>query len=163
MREDETIADIILEMRHGLDKSWHDIDREWVHGLAERIEAAAKRESEQHKRKLDRAVLNKDFIDSLKFCAEVAKREKTQHGNAAKMRNALERIDKLTREFVAGNYYLTDFPQMVLDTVATALSAQPTNSEEYAKPNLCKTCLHKPDGCEIYGCTEYEERKGEMK
>lgn len=42
--ERETVADIVAEMRHGLDKSWHDIDREWAHGLADRIEAAAKRE-----------------------------------------------------------------------------------------------------------------------
>lgn len=39
----ETVADIVAEMRHGLDRSWHDIDREWAHGLADRIEAAAQR------------------------------------------------------------------------------------------------------------------------
>ena len=44
MSENETVADIIVEMRHGLDKSWHEIDREWAHDLADRLEAAWKRE-----------------------------------------------------------------------------------------------------------------------
>lgn len=42
----KTIADIVAEMRRGFDKSWHDIDREWAHGLADRIEAACNREAE---------------------------------------------------------------------------------------------------------------------
>ena len=41
----ETVADIVDEMRHGLDKSWHEIDREWARSLPDRVEAAAKRES----------------------------------------------------------------------------------------------------------------------
>lgn len=40
----ETTADIIAEMRHGLDKSWHEIDREWARSLPDRIEAAILRE-----------------------------------------------------------------------------------------------------------------------
>ena len=47
MSENETIADIVEEMRHGLDKSWHEIDREWAHGLPDRIKAAAEREIPQ--------------------------------------------------------------------------------------------------------------------
>ena len=39
----ETLADIVAEMRHGFNRSWHEINREWAHGLADRIEAAAKR------------------------------------------------------------------------------------------------------------------------
>ena len=50
-------------------------------------------------------------------------------GNQMKMREALERVEKLTREFVAGNYYLTDYPQMLLNTVTTALSAPPRNCD----------------------------------
>lgn len=44
MNENETVADIVAEMRHGFDKSWHEIDREWAHGLPDRLEAAARRE-----------------------------------------------------------------------------------------------------------------------
>lgn len=40
----ETIPEIVTEMRHGLNRSWHEIDREWAHDLADRIEAAHERE-----------------------------------------------------------------------------------------------------------------------
>lgn len=40
----EKIEDIVLEMRKGFDMSWHDVDREWAHDLADRIEAAHNRE-----------------------------------------------------------------------------------------------------------------------
>lgn len=36
-----TIEDIVREMREGFNVSWHDVDREWAHDLADRIEAAA--------------------------------------------------------------------------------------------------------------------------
>lgn len=42
----ETISDIVADMRRGFNQSWHDIDREWAHDLADRIEAAAMRERE---------------------------------------------------------------------------------------------------------------------
>ena len=40
----ETSTDIAEEMREGFNKSWYDVNREWAHGLADRIEAAEKRE-----------------------------------------------------------------------------------------------------------------------
>lgn len=40
----ETLAEIVAVMRRGFDQPWHDINREWAYGLADRIEAAAKRE-----------------------------------------------------------------------------------------------------------------------
>ena len=44
----------------------------------------------------------------------------------------------------------------IIDTV---LYQQPSTSEEYAKPRLCKSCSHfKPGGCEICGCTDYDEQ-----
>ncbi len=42
--ERETVADILREMRKGFNQSWWHIDREWAHDLADRIEAAHKRE-----------------------------------------------------------------------------------------------------------------------
>lgn len=56
----ETQADIVAEMRHGFDQSWHDIDREWVHSLPDRIEAAAKREAEGM-----REVMNIEELESV--------------------------------------------------------------------------------------------------
>ena len=38
--ENETVADIVAEMRIELNQSWHDIDREKVHDFPDRIEAA---------------------------------------------------------------------------------------------------------------------------
>lgn len=33
---------------------------------------------------------------------------------------------------------------------------------EYAKPMLCKTCAHETAyGCEIFGCLNYEQKKGD--
>ena len=42
-KKQETILDIVAEMRIELNKSWHDIDREKVHDFPDRIEAAMKR------------------------------------------------------------------------------------------------------------------------
>ena len=111
----ETIADIVKDLRRQSDgesafatelrRTADDVDfgdvdfaraacyaedAKYLSQIADRIEAAARREREQQKRELDRAVLNKDYIDSLKFCSEVAKREETQLGNIAAMREALE-------------------------------------------------------------------------
>ncbi len=41
------------------------------------------------------------------------------------MREALEHVEKLAREFAAGNYYVSDFPKMLLDAIQPALSAPP--------------------------------------
>lgn len=42
------------------------------------------------------------------------------------------------------------------------LDTPPRISEEYAKPELCKSCAHYlTDGCEICGCTDYKELEGE--
>lgn len=53
--------------------------------------------------------------------------------NMAKMRKALEHVEKLAREFAAGNYYLSDFPKMLLDTIRPALAAPPEPQGDGAK------------------------------
>lgn len=78
--ENESIESIVAEMRHGLDKSWHDIDREWARGLPTRIEAAWKREAKAIA--MEHAVLPAVCINKWS-------------GNAAAMREALERIHTL--------------------------------------------------------------------
>ena len=42
-KKQETVSDIVAEMRIELNQSWHDIDREKVHDFLDRIEAAMKR------------------------------------------------------------------------------------------------------------------------
>lgn len=50
-------------------------------------------------------------------------------GNAAALREALEHVEKLAREFAVGNYYVSDFPKMLLDAIRPALSAPPRNCD----------------------------------
>ena len=52
-------------------------------------------------------------------------------GNAAAMREALEHVEKLAREFAAGNYYITDFPKMLQAAIQPALSAPPRNCDRF--------------------------------
>lgn len=80
----ESVADIVAEMRHGLDKSWHEIDREWAHGLPDRLEAARKREEQC-------------YLDQVRDAMNMAgheqyMRERAPIGNAAKMREVLEQL-----------------------------------------------------------------------
>jgi len=90
--QSETLVDIVAEMRHGFDQSWHDIDREWAYGLADRIEAAHKREVEKLNSVIQAAVSSSDAeIDRLR--REVAELRK-QIGNAAKLREALVAVKK---------------------------------------------------------------------
>ena len=48
-----------------------------------------------------------------------------ESSNVKAMREALERVEKLAREFAAGNYYVSDFPKMLLDAIQPALAAPP--------------------------------------
>ena len=41
-KKQETISDIVAEMRIELNKAWHGIDRDKVHDFPDRIEAALK-------------------------------------------------------------------------------------------------------------------------
>ena len=77
----ETLAEIVAEMRHGLDKSWHEVDREWAHDLADRIEAAKAREV-QHA--LDHATRHAEAV-AAGNCRDCVLRD----SNAAKLREAL--------------------------------------------------------------------------
>lgn len=55
----------------------------------------------------------------------------TAVGNAAKMREALEHVEKLANELAAGNYYVSDFPKMIHDAIQPALSAPARNCDLY--------------------------------
>lgn len=49
--------------------------------------------------------------------------------NVKAMREALEHVEKIAREFAAGNYYVSDLPKMLLDTIHPALAAPPRNCD----------------------------------
>ena len=51
--------------------------------------------------------------------------------NAAAMREALEHVEKLAREFAVGNYYVCDFPKMLLDAIRAALAARARNCDRF--------------------------------
>ena len=59
-------------------------------------------------------------------------------GNAAAMREALEHVEKLAREFAAGNYYVSGFPKMLLDAIRPALAAPPRACDIMPEENLIK-------------------------
>ena len=113
----ETTVDIVREMRHGFDKSWHDIDREWAHGLSDRIEAAWKRE-----REASRAYWTKKCRDTItehdRYCSPV--------GNAAAMREALTKIYDLTN---ALDEECAVDPVEIRDIARSALSAPVRNCD----------------------------------
>ena len=52
-----------------------------------------------------------------------------EENNMKAMRDALKHVEKLAREFAAGNYYISDFPKMLLDAIRPALSAPPRNCD----------------------------------
>ena len=112
----KTSIDIVAEMRRGMDKSWHEIDREWARDLPDRLEAALKRE---------KASIEADAL-AVGGMVEAARHNP---GNTAAMREALEHIKKLAREFSVGNYYISEFPKMLLDVIRPALVAPPRNCD----------------------------------
>ena len=84
MIRNETRADITAEMRQGFGKSWHDIDREWAHGLADRIEAAEKREADSIELMVRDAIRSYSdlYVDAPSDNAERELKERAARGNA---------------------------------------------------------------------------------
>lgn len=84
----ETRADILAVMRRGLDKSWHEIDREWLRGLPDRLEAAWKRDEE---RAVEHATRHAEAVarDNCRDCVHNPRGKNYEGGNAAAMREAL--------------------------------------------------------------------------
>lgn len=76
-------------------------------------------------------------------------------GDAAKLREALEHLDKLAREFAVGNYYVSDFPKMLRDVIQAALAAPPRNCDrpECATTKAAQDVWRREDG----GKTAYYE------
>lgn len=70
-----------------------------------------------------------------------------------KMKEALEHVKKLAREFECGNYYLSDLPKMLMDAVEHALDTPPRNcdviSTDEQYPRFFTFCLnHRHDDCD---------------
>lgn len=100
MSTDKTLDDIVAEIHGSAERARECEDFVLAHdfdNIADRIEAATKRMEERHRRELDAAVLNKDFLDSMKYLTEVAARTGTSRqgtdeqkaGNAVMLREAL--------------------------------------------------------------------------
>ena len=99
----ETVADIVADMRHGFDQSWHDIDREWAHGLADRIEAAHRREMSK--------IVSKNGADFGQLGDAAAMRERDE------MLDALVRIGNWCAQDLAENTYISDSSGNYLKTL----------------------------------------------
>jgi hypothetical protein len=75
--------------------------------------------------------------------ANAATGEKSsQVGNAAVTRKALKHIEKLAREFVLVNYYISEFPKMLLDAIQPALSAPARNCDVYQTKDSLLKAIH---------------------
>ena len=118
----ETIADIVAEMRIELNQSWHDIDREKVHDFPDRIESAAK-------------------------CEREATREKpSQVGNVAKMREAFENIAEYakTAALHTDDLHLLGYLNQIERWSESVLSSPPRNCDvgtaEEQNRRFCKWC-----------------------
>ena len=152
--ENETVADIVAEMR----KEGHSGEAsclEWVgaklRSYADRIEAAANREREAG-------------VEAAQVCGEIgemigreAAREKSsQVGNAAKMREALDKIyNKLETLDVEEDSYADEIIASVKSDIVDALSAPPRNCDrpECATTKAAQDVWSKEDG----GKTAYYE------
>lgn len=60
-----------------------------------------------------------------------------QESNTKVMREALEHVEKLANEFAAGNYYVTEFPKMLLDAILPALSGHLHNGDVGTSEGQC--------------------------
>lgn len=122
----ETIAAIIAEMRLGFDQSWHGIDREWAHGLADRLEAALVRE---------KAAIEADAlaVGGMVEASRATAEKSSTVGNAAKLREAVKCLmDNLNIHLMMPSEHITinraELEAMVKDC-SEALSAPPRNCD----------------------------------
>ena len=88
----EMLAEIVAVMRRGFDQSWHDINREWAYGLADRIEAAWKREANSIERLVRDAIIDYQemFAHAPNDDAERDLIDRAERGNAWLVANGYE-------------------------------------------------------------------------
>ena len=127
----ETHAEVIAGMREYAqkcrEKNWNvapemenHYNEDDVDDLADRLEAAHKRELAE----VEASALSAGGLVE-------ASRHKREVGDCAKLREALEHLDKLAREFAAGNYYISGFPKLLQSVIQSALSAPARNCDVY--------------------------------
>lgn len=136
----ETLAEVIEDMRGYAEAGQYLLDH-----YADRIESAGKRAEENHKQELDRAVLNRDFLDVMKFCAEEMNQETATNcnrlGDASKLREALEKIIDILNNCAIEHYW----DSKMLDICRAALTAPPRNCDRFATGNdVMREWLAKP-------------------
>lgn len=132
----ETIADIVAEMRCGLDKSWHEIDREWARNLPDRIEAATARE-----RLLSKPPENDNS-------APVVSTGDNKPGNAAAMREALVAVKKS----------IDDIGKSSLDCDPTILMAAFTQICARLSARIERALAEPPRNCDVGTVEEQMKR-----
>jgi len=148
MSEHETIADIIAEMRDlAENRDWHNhtgqSNRERVSDLADRLEAAHKRERESADAKIadlqSRVKLWTDRADELrKKCDEFYAKSKAA-GDCAKLREALKQVNELN-DLWFDTFTLPDgatsIHDEIEDVISAALAAPPRNCDVYTADEL---------------------------
>ena len=121
----ETVADIVAEMRSGLNKSWHDIDREWARSLPDRIEAAEEVELRQ--------AMAHGQSHAEKVAAANCRDCVLRDSNPAAMREALVRLQPLAHVVWNGGGaedVIAEIAEMV-DIIDAALAAPPRNCDKF--------------------------------
>jgi hypothetical protein len=181
MSTDKTLDDIVAEIHGSAERARECEDFVLAHdfdNIADRIEAATRRMEERHKRELDAAMLNKDFLDSTKYLAEVATRTRASQqgldeqkaGNVAKLRKALsgatsvlECVRGAFSDWI-GNVRKSDVSEAI-DNARAALAEPPRNCDvgteneqrarfvAFCKDMICGNCPYWGHGYELtYKC-----------
>lgn len=154
----ETIAAIIAEMRLGFDQSWHGIDREWAHGLADRLEAALVRE---------KAAIEADAlaVGGIVEAARATAEKSSTVGNAARLREAVAQQSVNDADTAA--WVLDKSPEDVCEErmswselcdMAYKLAAGFTTLRDAVKAALAKP----PRNCDMGTAEEQTERFAEF-
>ena len=120
MKDNETIKDILRDMRDFAEHRDFDSDGNMsttaLRVFADRTEAAWQQDRSD--------AMKTAMMCKCEVCHSV-------QGSAAEMREALEHIEKLTREFNVGNYSRPDYTQWVIDSVRFALAAPARNCDRF--------------------------------
>ena len=171
----ETVADIVKEMRtigmldeKSTDKIPRSLQALGLRTYADRIEAAHQREVAELKSKMNDVVCENEALrDACGTCGAKLEREATREkssrvGNAAKMREALERIRK---ELILDScrHTITKFHDIVCEVSYSALSAPPRNCDVLSKAEVLEILKDRSFSKEDTIEWLYEEAKGETK
>ena len=168
----ETIADVVAKMLEFAETDsqtiGRDVLRRRIQNFARRFEAAHQREVAELKSKMNDVVCeNEAMRDACWTCCakrecEETREKSSQVGNAAKMREALERI---RRELILDSCRrtITKFHDIVCEVSYSALVAPPRNCDVLSKAEVLETLKDRSFSKEDTIEWLYAEAKGEAK